>query len=96
MSHILHRIKERLTPSEEVVVVQRINECLKTASIFEDIALYALDIGEARQANCSSKSNGSKVVVIIRNGRPITAMLREANQRVSPMSMRVDRVVRMD
>lgn len=96
MSHILKRIKERLTPSEEAVVVQKINECLSTAGVFEDIALFALDIGERRQANCSSNSVGEKVVVIIRNKRPVTAFLRESHQRVSPMSMRVDRVVRMD
>lgn len=96
MSHTIQRITERLTPAEASIVNQRINDCLSTAGVHEDIALFALDIGEARQANCSSKSNGSKVVVIIRNGRPVTAMLRGANQRVSPMSMRVDRVVRMD
>ena len=96
MSHIMKRLTERLTPEEVGIVTQRISECLNTAGVFEDIALFALDIGERRQANCSSNSVGEKVVVIIRNKRPVTVMLREAHQRVSPMSMRVDRVVRMD
>lgn len=92
----MKRLNERLTPEEVSIVGQRISECLNNAGMFEDIALFALDIGERRQANCSSNSVGEKVVVIIRNKRPVTVMLREANQRVSPMSMRVDRVVRMD
>lgn len=60
----------------------------------EDLAIYAARLSASRAVACGS--NGQNVVVMVREGKVATVMLRRDNQPATRAALRVDRVLKMN